>query len=55
MQYRRLRNSDTWHFCQNCSNWPDWEYISVYKKPKDGKFCSQCEAKLNNHECHKQG
>jgi len=22
MAYRRQKNSDTWHFCRNCSKWP---------------------------------
>src|SRR5687768_13623506 len=27
MVYRRLKLSDTWHFCRNCTSWPTANYV----------------------------
>jgi hypothetical protein len=43
--YRRKNNSDTWHWCNNCSIWPTSDYKEAKRKPTSGKFCNQCKAK----------
>ena len=37
MAYRRRHNSDTWHWCRNCSRWPvtDYERRNKPADPKD--------------------
>src|SRR5687767_9517779 len=47
-EFRRLRGSDTWHFSEQCSNWPTAGY-RAYKgdgeEPGDGEFCNECISK----------
>ena len=55
--YRRKNDSDTWHWCRNCSNWP--EDIGVYykielkegKRPSSGKLDNECLALEKKKEC----
>ncbi len=41
----------TWHFCSNCSNWPESDYDSRKSKPRTGEFCNECLAKRRNNNC----
>jgi hypothetical protein len=49
--WRRKNDSDTWHFCTNCSNWPRSNYETAYSKPSSGEFCNECQAKRDNNNC----
>ena len=53
MAYRRRHNSDTWHWCRNCSRWPVTDYERRDKpataNPKD--LCNECKAKEHNGDC----
>lgn len=51
--YRRKKDSDTWHWCKNCSNWPTSDYEERYAKPTSGELCDQCKAKERKGECRK--
>jgi len=44
MIYRRRKDSDTWHWCTNCSNWPkEGEYIEKnMEKTTYGEKCDTC-------------
>lgn len=55
MAYRKKKGSDTWHWCQNCSNWPaqPGTYDEQYSKPASGELCDQCLAKEKAGTCHK--
>ena len=44
-RYRRRRDSDAWHWCRNCSNWPTFDYAESEGKPTSGELCNECEAK----------
>src|ERR1051325_10574120 len=35
--FRRRRRRDTWHFCRNCSHWPESGYETRAKKPTNGE------------------
>jgi len=48
--YRRRRNSETWHFCTNCSYWPTRNYLYT-KKPSRGQLCKQCKTKAREGRC----
>lgn len=50
MTYRRLKDSDTWHFCKNCSNWPKNSYIESRER-KGGELCNECKSKRHNKDC----
>ena len=49
--YRKKRDSDTWHFCSNCSNWPTSDYIELTEKPAWGELCNECQAKKVAGNC----
>lgn len=49
--YRRRNGSDTWHWCTNCSTWPE----SAYEEKTvllAGERCNECSAKERNGNCH---
>ena len=50
-EYRKLKGSDTWHFCRNCSKWPTSNYDSQYTKPTTGELDNECRAKEANNTC----
>jgi len=51
--YRRKKDSDTWHWCRNCTNWPtsDYEEITVSDRPSSGELCNECRAKEDAGTC----
>jgi hypothetical protein len=49
--YRRKKDSDTWHFCRNCSNWPTSDYIESASKPTYGELCNECRSKESQGNC----
>lgn len=51
--YRRRKDSDTWHWCTNCSQYPtkaDTEK-EQHTKPTTGELCDQCRAKKKAGTC----
>lgn len=51
--YRRKKDSDTWHWCRNCSNWPTSDYVERHTKPTYGEFDNECKAKDKAGNCKK--
>jgi len=49
--FRQREGSDTWHFCQNCSNWPTEDFDERETKPTSDDLCNECRAKLKNKKC----
>ena len=49
--YRRKKDSDTWHQCTNCSNWPASNFVSRNDKPTYGELCNECQAKQKAGDC----
>jgi hypothetical protein len=47
--YRKLQGADTWHWCKNCTKWPEFHYDNKYlmrkERPKTGELCDECKAK----------
>jgi hypothetical protein len=54
--YRKKKDSDTWHWCTNCSNWPtsDYDEITVEGRPSSGELDNECLAKERKGECKKK-
>ena len=40
--YRRARGSDTWHFREDCSHWPEAEFDQEMRTPSTGVCCLEC-------------
>ncbi len=55
MTYRRKRESDTWHFCTNCPQWPTSDYVEVESdtRPSSGELCDKCKAREDDGICQK--
>ena len=51
MEYRKKKDSDTWHWCTNCSNWPTSDYDSRDTKPTYGELDNECKAKDKAGDC----
>ena len=52
--YRRVRGSDTWHWCRNCSRDPTANYETEQKTGKErprGDLCNECKSKEANDNC----
>ena len=43
--YRKKKGNDTWHWHQDCSNWPESDYKEIHSKPRKGEFCGHCRTK----------
>jgi hypothetical protein len=50
-QYRKKRRSDTWHFCSNCSNWPQSPYNVWMGSGTPSELCEECRSKRRNGNC----
>jgi hypothetical protein len=53
MPYRKRKGTDTWHWCQNCSNWPTSNYDEQWMKPTTGELDNECKAKEAAAKCTK--
>ncbi len=51
MAYRKRNGSDTWHWCQNCSNWPKKDFKEQATKPSGGDQCNECKSKQKSGNC----
>lgn len=51
MAYRKVKGSDTWHFCTNCAQWPTSNYDEQAGKPSSGELCNQCRSKDEKGDC----
>jgi CheY-like chemotaxis protein len=54
--YRRKHNTDLWHFCSNCTNWPavDFDENKTDHPPFD-KICAECVQKEHEGTCEQHG
>lgn len=50
-KYRRRTESNTWHWCRNCSNWPTRYYEERTSKPTTGELDKECKAKQRSRIC----
>jgi len=42
VMYRRARGSDTWHFREDCTHWPEAEFEQQSHTPGSGVCCLEC-------------
>lgn len=54
-KYRKKKDSDTWHWCTNCSNWPTTDFIEreFDGRPTSGELDNECLAKEKANDCVK--
>ena len=53
IEYRKRKDSDTWHWCTNCSKWPieDYDVWCGEGRPSNGELDKECLSKERNGEC----
>lgn len=49
-KYRRKKESDTWHWCRNCGNWPTGDIVERDDRPSSD-LCNECKAKESANNC----
>jgi hypothetical protein len=49
MLFRRRRHLEVWHWCPNCSSWPDQDFEEVSTPPP--RLCRECVSKASNTLC----
>jgi len=49
--YRRRNGERTWHFCSNCSSYPQTDYEEQTLTPSTGDDCKECKAKRAARDC----
>jgi len=49
-EYRRSKNSRTWHWVRECSGWPTYDYEVTRTEPKEGEMCAECREKEEPEE-----
>lgn len=42
LTYRRARGSDTWHFREDCAQWPSAGFDQEMHTPTSGVCCVEC-------------
>ena len=54
--YRRRKESDTWHWCTNCTNWPtsNYEEWEGENRPSRGELCNHCRSLEENRQCKRK-
>ncbi|HEV8725255.1 MAG TPA: response regulator [Candidatus Binatia bacterium] len=50
--YRRKPESEVWHFCRNCSQWPAEDYIEQRHLRSTDEVCSECIVKWRTANFH---
>lgn len=48
MEFRKLKESNTWHCCENCGDWPTTNFDSSETKPTSGNLCDECVSNIEN-------
>jgi hypothetical protein len=51
--YRQRQDSDTWHFCVNCLEWPRVKYLEQWEKPTRGQICEECHWRKREGRCRR--
>jgi hypothetical protein len=49
--YRKASECQTWHFCSNCSHWPEDNYEIQAMAPQNGQLCNECKALQQEQNC----
>ncbi|QCQ23317.1 hypothetical protein [Desulfoglaeba alkanexedens] len=50
--YRRKEDSNVWHWCTNCSQYPSGSnIITRHTQPEYGERCRECQMKEQSGDC----
>lgn len=51
--YRRAYKGETWHWCTNCSEWPENDYTIRHYLPQRDKPCPACQKLDDAGKCER--
>ena len=54
MSYRRKTSSTLWHWCSNCSGWPQHDFRQREDKPSTWggqSLCNECDTRVHSGSC----
>jgi len=53
VEFRRRKDSQKWHFCTNCSEWPTADYVTEYGDfvPQSDEVCWECHGNDKSGNC----
>lgn len=49
--YRKKADSEIWHLCSTCSDWPKNDYEDQLTPPGTGMLCNECQVKREKSDC----
>lgn len=49
--YRKASACQTWHFCSNCSHWPEGNFEQLVIPPETGEVCNECKTLREERNC----
>jgi hypothetical protein len=41
--YRKCHGAETWHWCENCPDWPRVDFEQRLGPPGIGQLCAECK------------
>ena len=44
-------DAEVWHFCRNCTRWPDSRFEEKIKRPPDERVCQECRDLDDAYDC----
>jgi CheY-like chemotaxis protein len=50
--YRRKQQSEVWHFCDTCSQWPGEDYVEQRHMPSTSEVCNECIVEWHSANSH---
>jgi hypothetical protein len=51
MLFRHSHATSLWHFCQNCSAWPEKDFAEETIEPPKNLLCTECTRRLTDLQC----
>lgn len=51
--YRRAYEGETWHWCTNCSEWPQNDYTIRHYLPQRDAPCPECRKLDDEGKCER--
>ncbi|MBZ2167127.1 hypothetical protein [Methanobacterium spitsbergense] len=54
VEYVRKVGDDCWHFCTNCSKYPQFSTYRRVSNPSSDDICRECLRNEKNNNCNKK-
>lgn len=44
MPYRKRQDQHSWHFCEDCLDWPESDFSERFSRPRAEDLCEHCHS-----------